>query len=180
MCAATGKASAFACFLVSVMFVLAALSTATGQVGSQLGQPISSSPPRGVSLGGPGAVPDYQRVACYAQQSMGYSQHDGTFCFPEVDLAPPSISGHQSWNACQELDIAVSNYRGYRSEWRATAATLGAISPPPIGSVTTMIPLGVCALVFVGGSRYFECGGVYYRPTYQGSTVVYEVVNPPW
>jgi hypothetical protein len=33
--------------------------------------------------------------------------------------------------------------------------------------------------VYVGGAPYYQCGGTWYSPAYQGSNVTYIVVNPP-
>jgi hypothetical protein len=38
---------------------------------------------------------------------------------------------------------------------------------------------GGCTTVVVGGATYHRCGGVYYRPYYEGSQVVYVVVDEP-
>jgi hypothetical protein len=44
-----------------------------------------------------------------------------------------------------------------------------------IGSVIYSRPCG--QTVVRGGTTYYYCGGVYYRPRYQGSDVTYVVVN---
>ena len=38
----------------------------------------------------------------------------------------------------------------------------------------TSVPAG-CTIVAKGGVNYHYCGGVWYQPTYQGTTVVYVV-----
>jgi len=50
-----------------------------------------------------------------------------------------------------------------------TTATVGAIVPA--------LP-GGCATVQVSGVTYHQCSGVYYRPYYQGTTLVYQVSKP--
>jgi hypothetical protein len=37
---------------------------------------------------------------------------------------------------------------------------------------------GGCTTVIRGGVRYHHCGGVYYRPYYEGNTVVYVIESP--
>ena len=58
----------------------------------------------------------------------------------------------------------------------ATGAALGAAA---VGSYVNSIPTNTCATVYTGGLTYYNCGGTYYEPTYQGTQVVYVVVNPP-
>ena len=52
----------------------------------------------------------------------------------------------------------------------ATAIVVGAI-------VSTLPPS--CTTMVVNGFAYQNCGGVYYQPQYQGSSVTYIVVNHP-
>jgi hypothetical protein len=40
------------------------------------------------------------------------------------------------------------------------------------------LPAG-CTRIVRGGVTYHSCGGIYYRPYYQGNQVVYEVVQQP-
>ena len=49
---------------------------------------------------------------------------------------------------------------------------------PPSGLTVTSIPNGA-TMKNVGGNSYLEYGGVWYRPFYSGSDVVYQVVNDP-
>ena len=45
-----------------------------------------------------------------------------------------------------------------------------------VGHVVPVLPRG-CATVRVHGVTHYKYGGVYYRPYYQGTTVVYKVVK---
>jgi hypothetical protein len=56
----------------------------------------------------------------------------------------------------------------------AAPATAGA---PPVGSIVTALPPG-CVSAPKGGVEYYNCGGVYYRPTFQGNNLVYVVQQP--
>ena len=58
------------------------------------------------------------------------------------------------------------------------------ISAPPapttsvaVGTVVPALP-GGCTTVQVNGITYHQCSGVYYRPYYQGTTLVYQVSRP--
>ena len=55
-----------------------------------------------------------------------------------------------------------------------TAATATAIA---VGTRVHTLPAG-CATVLKGSVTYHHCGGVYYRPYYEGNTLVYVVENP--
>ena len=46
------------------------------------------------------------------------------------------------------------------------------------GSMLYGLPPG-CATLYAVGAPYYHCGGVYYRPQYQGPNVVYVVVPAP-
>ncbi len=50
--------------------------------------------------------------------------------------------------------------------------------PPPVGTVVVVLP-PACTTVNYGGVVYQSCGGVYYRPQFQGTQVVYAVVPVP-
>lgn len=45
------------------------------------------------------------------------------------------------------------------------------------GTRVTVLPSG-CTKVIKRGVAYYHCGGVYYRPYYEGNTVVYVVEEP--
>jgi hypothetical protein len=47
-----------------------------------------------------------------------------------------------------------------------------------IGSAYYALPAG-CAPYPYGGYSYYSCGGAYYRPQYEGDTVVYVTVPEP-
>jgi hypothetical protein len=47
-----------------------------------------------------------------------------------------------------------------------------------IGTRVATLPHG-CSSMMVGNVMYQSCGGTYYKPYYQGTTVVYEVVVKP-
>ena len=48
----------------------------------------------------------------------------------------------------------------------------------PIGTVVPALPAG-CSSVTVQGANYFNCAGVYYKPSFQGTNLVYVVVEKP-
>jgi hypothetical protein len=52
------------------------------------------------------------------------------------------------------------------------------VTAPAVGSVVTGLP-GGCAAVGAGGTTIYNCSNVYYRPYYQGTSLVYQVVTYP-
>ncbi len=62
----------------------------------------------------------------------------------------------------------------------ATQQQAAAQSTPtvPIGTVVQTLP-GGCTAVTVSGTSYSDCGGVFYKATFQGNNLVYVVVEKP-
>jgi hypothetical protein len=69
----------------------------------------------------------------------------------------------------------------------ATTAAVAAATRPPapvvvaapaIGTVVQALPAS-CATVTAGGAAIYNCNNVFYRPYYQGTTLVYQVVTYP-
>lgn len=56
--------------------------------------------------------------------------------------------------------------------------TAAAVTAAAIGSRYYALP-PACAPYPYSGFTYYSCGGAYYKPTYQGDTVVYVVVDKP-
>ncbi len=67
-------------------------------------------------------------------------------------------------------------YGNHYGRWAAGAVVAGATAAA-INSVYYSRPCGTT--VVRNGRTYYRCGGVWYRPRYQGSNVTYVVVNAP-
>jgi outer membrane usher protein FimD/PapC len=52
------------------------------------------------------------------------------------------------------------------------------VQAPPVGSAVGVLP-GGCSTVSAGGAVIYNCNSVYYRPFYQGTSLVYQVVTYP-
>ena len=93
-------------------------------------------------------------------------------------------------------DVDVHHYGGdYHNDWDnagafvagavvggITGAAIASASQPntvvvTAGTVVTTLPSG-CTTAIINGISYHQCGGVYYRPQYSGSSVVYVVATP--
>jgi len=48
---------------------------------------------------------------------------------------------------------------------------------PPVGAIFSALPSG-CVSAPIGGIQYYDCAGVFYRPTFQGNNLVYVVQKP--
>lgn len=97
-----------------------------------------------------------------------------------------------------DRDVDVNGWGGGRyyddPDWGwgafAAGATVGAIGAaaaydepdtvviaPSSGGYVSTLPSG-CTTVVLGGANVYDCGGVYYQPSYQGSSLMYQQVQP--
>lgn len=60
----------------------------------------------------------------------------------------------------------------------ATAAAVSSAPPPPVGTIVEILPSG-CVSVIVNNVSYDQCGSVWYKPQYAGTSIQYLVVAPP-
>jgi len=59
----------------------------------------------------------------------------------------------------------------------SAAAAQRAAAALPIGSTVPYLPPN-CNSTVINGTTYFSCGGVYYKPSYEGNHIVYVVSQP--
>ena len=82
-------------------------------------------------------------------------------------------------NIDRDWDVDVDVDRGWHPVARAAAwGTAAAVTAAAIGSVAYSLPPS-CVITVVDGVSYNQCGGVWYAPQFEGSTVSYVVVSPP-
>ena len=90
--------------------------------------------------------------------------------FPVVDI--PNLSIIKNAEARMGRPASPNSVAGvHRRTRRRTARRVTA------GTRVRTLPTG-CTTVVTRGVKYHRCGGVYYRPYYEGNTVVYVVENP--
>ena len=84
-------------------------------------------------------------------------------------------------------DVNVNHYYGggYHGGGRygywGGAAIVAWTSAVVVGSMVAASTMPTTCTTFIhGGVTYRQCGSSYYRPYYQGDTVVYQVVNSPY
>jgi hypothetical protein len=58
------------------------------------------------------------------------------------------------------------------------SSTTTVVAAPGIGTVVTALP-GNCAVVAGAAGSIYSCNNIYYRPYYQGTSLVYQVVTYP-
>jgi outer membrane usher protein FimD/PapC len=61
---------------------------------------------------------------------------------------------------------------------RPSSSTTVVVQAPAVGAVVPALP-GGCATISSGGAMIYNCSNVYYRPYYQGTQLVYQVVTYP-
>ena len=76
--------------------------------------------------------------------------------------------GDGGWGGWVDHPVAAGVVAG------ATAAAIAGA----YGSVYYDLPVG-CPTYPYGGYTYYSCGGVYYEPRYEGTSVTYVTVPPP-
>ncbi len=93
-------------------------------------------------------------------------------------------SGNRNINNVNNVNVAGDfDGGGWNGGWDddyhpfAAAAVVGGTAAI-VGSMVNSIPPS-CTPVVVNGGTYSQCGSTYYQPQYAGTSVQYEVVNPP-
>jgi hypothetical protein len=77
----------------------------------------------------------------------------------------------------RNIDVDVD--RDWHPVARAAAwGTAAAVTAAAIGSVAYSLPSS-CVTTVVGGVSYYQCGGSWYAPQMDGTSVTYVVVSPP-
>ena len=82
-------------------------------------------------------------------------------------------------------DVDVDVHR--RGRYRSVDVDVDVRRGPSVGAVAAAAAGGTwvatlprsCTTVVTHGVTYHYCGGVYYRPSYRGTTLVYVVVDAP-
>jgi outer membrane usher protein FimD/PapC len=60
----------------------------------------------------------------------------------------------------------------------SSSSTTVVVAAPSVGALVPALPAG-CTTVSAGGTVVYNCNSVYYRPSYQGTQLVYQVVAYP-
>ena len=91
-----------------------------------------------------------------------------------------NVNRNTNVNVNRHVDVDVHNHGGYYNHGPSVAGVVAASVATAIvvGSIVHTLPPS-CSTMVVNGFAYQNCGGTYYQPQYQGSSVTYIVVNHP-
>jgi hypothetical protein len=97
-----------------------------------------------------------------------------------VGVAAGSAKSHSPESSSAQAEAAPAQQQAAPAQQQAAAAQQPAAAagkPLPPGTVVAALPQG-CAKTAVGGMDYYHCGGNYYQPVYEGSTLKYVTAKP--
>jgi type II secretory pathway pseudopilin PulG len=87
-----------------------------------------------------------------------------------------AASQQQAQVAQQQAQVAQQQAQVAQQQ-AATAQAQAAAAKLPVGTVVSALPQG-CTSTQISGASYFNCGGTYYKPSFQSNNVVYIVAQP--
>lgn len=99
----------------------------------------------------------------------------------EATAATSYAAGQEAATAQQQQAVAqqqAATAQQQQAVARQQAAVAAQQAGAAVGTVVHALPSG-CAAAPKGGIEYYKCGNVYYRSAFQGSTLVYVVVQQP-
>jgi hypothetical protein len=89
-----------------------------------------------------------------------------------------AASSSQQAAATSQQQAQVAQQQAQVAQQQAQVAQQqAAASKPPVGTTVSALPQG-CSSAQISGTSYFNCGGTYYKPSYQSNNVVYVVAQP--
>lgn len=91
--------------------------------------------------------------------------------------AASSASSQQAAATSQQQAQVAQQQAQVAQQQAATAQAQAAASKLPVGTTVSALPQG-CSSAQISGTSYFNCGGTYYKPSYQSNNVVYVVAQP--
>lgn len=118
-----------------------------------------------------------------------------------VPVTPGSVAGarRRTRRRTRRRVTAVTAATAAPAATAATAAPVAPAAPPPpavpatpavpaappapvtsvvVGTRAYALPAGCATVYTLRGVTYYQCGGAYYRPYFEGNSVVYVVENP--
>ncbi|HZS56364.1 MAG TPA: hypothetical protein VFA65_18305 [Bryobacteraceae bacterium] len=89
---------------------------------------------------------------------------------------------HDDWNwgsFAAGAAVGVATTAAVAAATSHSTTTVVTTAPaPPIGTVVGALP-GSCTAISTAGAVIYNCSNIYYRPYYQGTSLVYQVVTYP-
>ena len=74
--------------------------------------------------------------------------------------------------------VGVATTAAVAAATRPSSTTVVTTSTVAVGSIVPALP-GSCSSISTGGAVIYNCSNIYYRPYYQGTSLVYQVVTYP-
>ena len=114
-----------------------------------------------------------------ARRSM-YRQAVWSAAATNVAVANAAAANYAAANAYQAQAAAANAAAAQAAAANAAAAAAAAqraAASLPIGSTVPYLPPN-CSSTVISGANYFNCGGVYYKPGFEGDHIVYIVSQP--
>ena len=91
--------------------------------------------------------------------------------------AASSASSQQAAATSQQQAQVAQQQAQVAQQQAQVAQQQAAASKLPVGTTVSALPQG-CSSAQISGTSYFNCGGTYYKPSYQSNNVVYVVAQP--
>jgi hypothetical protein len=95
-----------------------------------------------------------------------------------VNSSRNNVNVNKNTNINVDVDAHGGYHGGYYGRPYHPVAAM-ATTALVVGAMVSVLPSTGCTTVMVGGIGYRQCGATWYQPQYQGTTVVYQVVNAP-
>ena len=117
--------------------------------------------------------------AAVGSASASSAEAEAAAAQQQAAAAQQQAAAAQQQVAIEKEKTAAAQQQAAAAQQQAAAAQQAAASgqPLPVGTVVKTLPAG-CVPTPVGGVNYQYCGGKFYQPTYQGSTLVYVTAKP--
>ena len=96
-----------------------------------------------------------------------------------VNTSRTNVNVNRNVNVNVDVDHHGGYYGGYGRPYPYHPVARAVGTAMVVGAIVSTLPATGCTTVMIGGIGYRQCGTTWYQPQYQGTTVVYQVVNAP-
>jgi hypothetical protein len=134
--------------------------------------------PEAQALRGRGAA--FVVGAAVGSSKAAGSEAEAAAAKQEAATAQQQAAAAQQQAAIEKEKAAAAQQQAAAAQQQAALAQQQAAAsgkPLPVGTVVPALPAG-CVPTPVGGVNYQYCGGNFYQPMFQGSTLVYVTAQP--
>lgn len=110
-------------------------------------------------------------AASSASASAAAAQQQAAISQQQAAAAQQQAAAAQQQAARAEAEAAAARQEAAAAQQAPKTAAL------PVGTTISALPSG-CSTLNMGGTDYFNCGGMYLRPAFQSGNIVYVVSQP--